>query len=74
MIAQILRDKGEALRKLGKYDKAIQALDKAIELNPILAAAWSHKGEALKALGSIVESNAAFAKAKELWYNESVQP
>ena len=43
-------------------------MDKAIELDPNLADAWNNKSEALKALGRTTESNAAFAKAKELGY------
>jgi tetratricopeptide (TPR) repeat protein len=59
-------DKGLALGIQGKYDEAVQAFDKSIEINPQKENAWYNKGNAFKALGRITESNAAFAKAKEL--------
>jgi tetratricopeptide (TPR) repeat protein len=62
-------NKGTALFSQGKYNEAIQAYDKAIELNPNLVLAWYNKGNAFKALGRISEADAAFAKAKELGYN-----
>jgi Flp pilus assembly protein TadD len=40
----------------------------AIEINPQLAETWHNKGNALKALGRTAETDAAFAKAKELGY------
>lgn len=49
-----------------KSNEAIQALDKAIKLDPNNADAWNNMGFALKALGRTAESDAAFAKAKEL--------
>ena len=64
--------KGEALFKLGKYNDAVKAYDEAIELFPLEASgpAWYKKGIALKALDMASESDAAFAKAKELGYQE----
>jgi Flp pilus assembly protein TadD len=53
----------------GKHNEAIQALDKAIEIDPQYAKAWNKKGDALKSLGRITEADAAFAKAKELGYS-----
>ena len=50
----------------GNYEEAIQALDKAIELDPNLSNAWNNKGKALNALGRATEAEAAFAKANEL--------
>ena len=50
----------------GKYDEALQAYNQAISINPQDDDAWYNKGVALKALGRISESDAAFAKAKEL--------
>jgi Flp pilus assembly protein TadD len=52
----------------GKYDEAIQAYNKAIEIDPQDAYAWNNKGVALKSLGHTTESNEAFAKAKDLGY------
>ena len=49
--------------------EAIQALNKAIELDPNHADAWNNLCEALKSLGDHSGAAAAFAKAKELGYN-----
>jgi tetratricopeptide (TPR) repeat protein len=62
-------NKGSALGRQGKYDEAIKCLDEAIRLDPNRASAWYNKGTALKLLGETSESNAAYAKAKELGYN-----
>jgi tetratricopeptide (TPR) repeat protein len=39
-------NKGDALLNQGKYDEAIQAYDKAIQLDPKFAAVWNNKGDA----------------------------
>ncbi|MGD0954976.1 MAG: tetratricopeptide repeat protein, partial [Methanotrichaceae archaeon] len=62
-------NKGESLRRQGNYVEAVQALNKAIELDPNHVDAWSNLGEALKSLGDNSGAAAAFAKAKELGYN-----
>lgn len=64
---------GDALANLGKnnrsmYNESIKAYDEATSLDSNLAAAWYNKGYVLKLLGKTSESNAAFAKAKELVY------
>ncbi len=61
-------NKGLALKAQGKYDEAIKAYDKAIEINPQLALAWSGKGLVLQDLDRTEEANAAFTKAKELGF------
>ncbi len=40
-------NKGIALKDLGKYEEAIQAYDKAIEIKPDYHLAWNNKGIAL---------------------------
>jgi len=40
-------NKGIALYLQNKYDEAIQAFDKAVEIDPQLAEAWNNKGIAL---------------------------
>jgi hypothetical protein len=45
--AQIWVDKGETLVRLGKYDEALPALDRAISINSDHAGAWATKGWAL---------------------------
>jgi tetratricopeptide (TPR) repeat protein len=66
------KNKGEALNYTGRYEEAVSAYDKAVELSPELgllkASSWQGKGDALKASGRQVEAAAAFAKAKELGY------
>ena len=58
---------GNALNHLGKYNEAIKAYDKAIELGPSEATVdWQNKGYALKALGRDSEAEIAFAKSREL--------
>jgi tetratricopeptide (TPR) repeat protein len=58
---------GNALNHLGKYEEAIKAYDKAIELEPSEAILdWQNKGYSLKALGRDTEAEIAFAKAREL--------
>jgi tetratricopeptide (TPR) repeat protein len=59
-------NKGNTLNSQGKYDEAILAYDKVIQLIPDYASAWYNKGIALKALGRTSESDAAFAKSKVL--------
>ncbi len=44
--------------------------DQAINLNPESGETWDNKGKALKALGYNEEADAAFAKAKELGYDD----
>jgi Flp pilus assembly protein TadD len=50
------------LKSQGKYDEAIQAYDKAIELDPNFSNAWSGKGDAFNLLGRTTEAEVAFAK------------
>lgn len=48
------------------YDAAIEAYEKAIELDPNNAEAWTGKAEALEALGRKTEAEQAYEKAREL--------
>lgn len=70
---------GLALYNKGKYDDAIKAFDKAIELNPQLADAWNNKGVSLKAQNKYDEAIVASDKAIELnprlakaWFNKGL--
>lgn len=60
--------KGNEFNEEENFAKAIEAYDKAIELDPNYAQAWNNKGLALKDDGDIEMSNKAFARAKELGY------
>jgi tetratricopeptide (TPR) repeat protein len=53
-----------------RYDDAIESYDKAIQMEPDRAGIWADKRETLKALGRNTESDEAFAKAKELGYED----
>ncbi|MGD9779610.1 tetratricopeptide repeat protein, partial [Methanomethylovorans sp.] len=71
--------KGYALNALGRYEEALQACDKAIEIDPNYLYAWSHKGFALYGLGRYDEALQAYDKCIELdplnalsWYNKGV--
>lgn len=64
-------EKGANLFGQGKYDEALQAFDKAIEINPQLAGAWTGKGYALIALGKYDEAVQAFDKAIEINPNDA---
>jgi Flp pilus assembly protein TadD len=57
-----------ALGNHGKYEEAIGAFNRAIDINPKYVEAWYNKGVALEKLGRNDEANVAFAKAKELGY------
>ena len=54
------------LRGLGRYEKALAPLERALELQPDYAWALAHKGEALQRLGRYEEAMAAFDRALEL--------
>jgi Flp pilus assembly protein TadD len=58
--------KGAVLVEQGKYNEALPALDKAIQLNPNYIDAWHNKGVALKLLGRDAEARFAFACAGRL--------
>jgi tetratricopeptide (TPR) repeat protein len=60
----------KALFLLGRVAEAAKCCDKVVGLYPKNANAWAIKGVALKALHRYPESEAAFAKAKELGYRE----
>jgi tetratricopeptide (TPR) repeat protein len=68
--AMVLGDKGNVLEMMGDYEGAIITFDRALELDPSNMYVMQEKGAALQSLGRISEAEAAFAKAKELGYEE----
>jgi len=69
-LAQVWYNRAGLLGSQGKKDEALDALDKAIELNPKHADAWHDKGMILEVLGRNSEAEAAYDKAKELGYQK----
>lgn len=59
-------NQGWILSQQGEYEKAIIALNKAIELNPDLAEAWNNKGISLNNLNKSEEAIRAFERAIEI--------
>jgi superkiller protein 3 len=51
---------------LNKYDEAIAAYNKAIEINPQYSYAWADKGKALVKLGKSEKAITAYDKALEI--------
>jgi tetratricopeptide (TPR) repeat protein len=74
--ADTWNNKGVALANQGKYDEALQAFDKAIELNPKFALAWSNRAlmlskqnnydEALKTIDRAIELDPKLAAAQNV--------
>lgn len=64
--ANELVTKGNELGNLGRYDEAIEAYDKAIEIDPKFAIAWSNKGNVLGRSGRYNEAIEACEKAIEI--------
>lgn len=69
-LAQVWYNRAGLLASQGKKDEALDALDTAIELNPKHADAWHDKCMILEVLGRNSEADVAYAKAKELGYQE----
>ncbi|RPJ64758.1 MAG: tetratricopeptide repeat protein [Alphaproteobacteria bacterium] len=61
-----LSNKGNSLYYLGRYEEAILAYNKTIEINPQYANAWHNKGVSLDNLGRHEEAVVCYNRAKEL--------
>ncbi|MEG4525230.1 CHAT domain-containing tetratricopeptide repeat protein [Microcoleus sp. C2D2] len=59
-------NRGLELAKLGQYEEAIAAYDKALEIDPKFHCAWNGKGITLNYLGRYSEAIAAFKKCLEI--------
>ena len=61
---------GNEYRKKGNYDKAIECLEKAVEINPNLAKAYSNMELVYEALGNQDKATECFQKAKMIRNNK----
>ncbi|MCX6673110.1 MAG: tetratricopeptide repeat protein [Methanothrix sp.] len=75
--AEVWFNKGFALSSLGWYDEALQAYDRAIEIDPNFAEAWNNKGTTLHKQDKYDEAIKAYDEAIRLdpeyvdaWYNK----
>jgi tetratricopeptide (TPR) repeat protein len=69
--------KGVILKKKGKYEQALVALDKCLELNPQHHEGWFQKGKVHSKLGQYEKAKTAYFKAIELddddsWYHSAL--
>lgn len=55
--------KGASLILLGRYDEALRAIDKALDLNPRNEVAWLNKGNALTKMGRLLDALRCFNAA-----------
>ena len=60
--------KGKVLYLAGKYEDALTALSRPIEIKPKVAGYWYYKALLLKSLNQDAVAEAALSKAKELGY------
>jgi Flp pilus assembly protein TadD len=59
-------NQGLALRRLGRYNEALEAYNRALELEPSYILAWNNRGVVLLDLGRYREAESAFQQALEL--------
>ena len=59
-------NRGIALRDLGRFEEALAACDRAIEIDPRHAVAHTNRGNALRDLGRFEEALAAYDRAIEI--------
>lgn len=64
--AYSLLEEGEALAGQEKWNEAIQAYDKAIQIDPQFDLAWKAKADLLQMLGREIEANEAYDKIEEM--------
>jgi len=61
-----LNSKGVDLAEQGRYEEAVAVFDKAIEIDPEYAYAWSNKGNVLSDMGKYDEAIRAYDRAIEI--------
>jgi tetratricopeptide (TPR) repeat protein len=67
---------GSSLYSLGRYEEALESIDKAIELDPQNTMLWHNRGITLEEMGRKEEANECYNRANEfnslsfsVWYN-----
>ncbi|MDX2097822.1 MAG: tetratricopeptide repeat protein [Leptolyngbyaceae cyanobacterium bins.59] len=59
---RILKNQGDVLYELGRYEEAIAAYDTALESDPNLREAWTGRGHALHQLGRELEAEISYER------------
>jgi tetratricopeptide (TPR) repeat protein len=67
-LAAALSNRGFTLRELGRFDEALESLDRVLAIQPDFAAAHGHRGKVLSEMGRLPESFQSFQRAGELAY------
>ncbi len=65
-LSATLDTEGMALAGLGKYEEALGYINRSLDLEPLNAIVWIHKGDLLKAMGKQAEADAAYAQSKQV--------
>lgn len=65
-LSATLDTEGMALAGMGKYEEGLGYINRSIDLEPLDAIVWIHKGDILKAMGKQAEADAAYAQSKQL--------
>ncbi|VVB69427.1 Photosystem I assembly protein Ycf3 [uncultured archaeon] len=65
-LSATLDTEGMALLGLGKYEEALGYINRSIDMEPLDAILWIHKGDILKAIGRQAEADAAYNQSKLL--------
>jgi Flp pilus assembly protein TadD len=65
-LSATLDTKAMALAGMGRFEEALDDLNRSLELDPTTAETWIHKGDVLEALGRKSEAELAYSKANTL--------
>jgi tetratricopeptide (TPR) repeat protein len=65
-LGSILDTKAMALAGMGRYEEALDCLNRSIEMDPNMSEIWIHKGNVLEELGRKSEAEQAYSRANTL--------
>jgi tetratricopeptide (TPR) repeat protein len=65
-LGSILDTKAMALAGMGRYEEALDCLNRSTEMDPNMSEIWIHKGNVLEALGRKGEAEQAYSRANTL--------